>query len=140
VSWPVRPDGEGRLKNISEARLPEAKPILVVDDSEDLQDALHEVLRDAGYPVACARNGREALDYLLTHPSPPLMILDLKMPVLSGWDLLVILKSYSRLSHIPVLVISAGESLASIASGNRLQKPFTGETLLNVVQTLARKR
>jgi CheY-like chemotaxis protein len=113
--------------------------ILLVDDAEDLHDALGEALQEVGYAVASAKNGREALDYLMVNPAPDLIVLDLQMPIISGWDLMSIMRSYSRLSKIPVLVISASERLASISHPHQLQKPFTAAQLIEVVEALARK-
>ncbi len=113
--------------------------VLVVDDAEELQAALCDTLRAAGYLVHCARNGAEALDYLLTSPAPGVIVLDLQMPVMSGWDLMAILRRYTRLARIPVLIISAGERLASVAHPHTLQKPFSGDALIDAIERIAKE-
>ena len=80
--------------------------ILVVDDDEDCRAALREVLEEDGLSVIEAANGQAALDYLVSHDVPSLIILDVVMPVISGWQLLTILRNYYRLSRIPVLMLS----------------------------------
>jgi CheY-like chemotaxis protein len=115
--------------------------VLLVDDAEELQDALQETLRNAGYAVVAARNGREAFDYLLANPAPDVVLLDLQMPVMTGWELLRLLRSYWRLDQIPVVIISAGERLATIQSEHTLclQKPIDAEKLLEVVRSLLKR-
>jgi CheY-like chemotaxis protein len=115
--------------------------LLVVDDEIDLQESVCETLTDAGYHVICKANGRQALDYLLdqTQPLPDLVILDLQMPVMSGWELLKIIRSYARLAKLPVLVISAGERVAKVAPEHRLAKPFTSERLLEAIEKIVHR-
>ncbi len=81
--------------------------ILVVDDDADLRDALGEILLDDGYRVAAAANGREALDLLHAGLRPALILLDLRMPVCSGWQFREEQLGDPSLASIPVMVISA---------------------------------
>src|SRR5579862_4602951 len=60
--------------------------ILIVDDDPDIRDSLKEVLEDEGYEVNGVANGREALDYLRKSPRPCVILLDLMMPVMDGWQ------------------------------------------------------
>src|SRR5579863_2045127 len=80
--------------------------ILVVDDDADCREMLSDLLSRAGYAVACAKNGREALDYI-SSSIPSLMILDLMMPIMSGWELLARQKADPMLESLPVIVMSA---------------------------------
>jgi CheY-like chemotaxis protein len=80
--------------------------ILVVDDDQDFRDALSEVLTEAGYPVQRAENGEVALQRV-AEEAPGIVLLDLKMPVLDGWGVMERMRSDSRSSAIPILILSA---------------------------------
>jgi CheY-like chemotaxis protein len=62
--------------------------VLVVEDYPDTREALRFVLSDAGYDVVLTANGQEALDYLRDNPPPAVILLDMLMPVLDGWQFL----------------------------------------------------
>jgi CheY-like chemotaxis protein len=83
--------------------------ILVVDDEEDVRDVLRIFLSDHGHEVHEVSNGEEALAWLARHEhNPPcLAIVDLKMPLLDGWDLLAAMRSHHQWKALPVLVLSA---------------------------------
>jgi signal transduction histidine kinase/DNA-binding response OmpR family regulator len=81
-------------------------PVLVVDDDEDIRNLLATVLSDEGIPVAVAANGMQALD-LATARLPRLVILDLMMPELDGFEVLRRLRSDARTRHISVVVVTA---------------------------------
>ena len=90
--------------------LPTAKPLLLVEDDADARELLGAQLRKAGYAVTEASNGRIALDLLLSMiPAPFVVILDLQMPVMDGWQLTAIMRSYHRLLMIPIVVVSAAD-------------------------------
>jgi CheY-like chemotaxis protein len=80
--------------------------VLVVEDDDATREALALELQDAGYGVAEAANGREALDYLADHAAPDVIVLDMMLPVLDGWRVLERL----RRTHptVPVVVTTAG--------------------------------
>jgi two-component system, response regulator, stage 0 sporulation protein F len=80
--------------------------ILVVDDDESHLSLICDLLEEMGYPTRQARNGREALD-LLEVELPQAILLDLRMPVMSGWGLLDALKHLPRAQRIPIIIISA---------------------------------
>src|SRR5205814_8831977 len=83
--------------------------ILVVDDDPDIRDSLREVLEDEGYDVSCVGNGREALDHLkAASPRPCVILLDLMMPVMDGWQFRREQKKLEpELANIPLVVITA---------------------------------
>jgi CheY-like chemotaxis protein len=83
--------------------------ILIVDDGDDLYELAEVELSAAGHDVHSARNGFEALQFLKAHESePPCIVLtDLCMPVLDGWDLIYALRRQSRWVNLPVIVCSA---------------------------------
>ena len=96
------------------------------------------VLEDEGYGVRLAVHGREALDRIAEHP-PQLVLLDLQMPVMSGWELHEELRA--RHPGIPVVVMTAGGSACTEArrhgADGYLAKPFDLTTLLRVVEQCA---
>ena len=104
--------------------------LLVVDDNEDNRYTLTQRLKRQGYAnVATAQDGREALDVLRTRPFD-LVLLDIMMPELNGYQVLEHLKADERLRHIPVIMISAVDELESVircvelGAEDYLQKPF----------------
>jgi CheY-like chemotaxis protein len=81
-------------------------PILIVDDHEDIRESLADVLAIEGYQVATAMNGRDALEYLKQNPAPCLILLDLTMPVMNGWDFRKVQLQDPDLADIPVVIVS----------------------------------
>lgn len=80
--------------------------ILVVDDDESHRTLICDLLEEMGYETQQAANGREALD-LLELGLPQAVLLDLRMPVMSGWGLLDALKKMPRAKSLPIIIISA---------------------------------
>jgi CheY-like chemotaxis protein len=113
--------------------------VLVVDDERAIVEALSDLLESEGYSVATATDGIEALEQLLGGLRPCLIVLDLMMPRMDGWDFRQAQMKFADLKNIPVIVLSAaGFSEASVKAqlGNVefLSKPFAPETLLRVVR------
>ena len=87
--------------------LPESKTILVIDDDPEARAALRALMTDAGFDVAEAADGEEAIHYLTSKRNDPVLIVtDLEMPDVSGWEFINVLQAYVRLSTMPVLVVS----------------------------------
>jgi DNA-binding response OmpR family regulator len=85
------------------------RPILVVDDDDDIRDALSDVLCFEGFAVEVSRNGLEAIELLRAPcPLPSLILLDLMMPVLDGRAFLWLKARDANLKNIPVVVLTAG--------------------------------
>src|SRR3989454_6365553 len=108
----------------------EGYALLVVDDNDDNRYTLTQRLKRQGYAnVATARDGREALDVLRTRPFD-LVLLDIMMPELNGYQVLAELKADERLRHIPVIMVSAVDELDSVircielGAEDYLPKPF----------------
>jgi PAS domain S-box-containing protein len=119
---------------------PVARVTLVVDDNPATQAAIGAVLTQAGYAVVHVADGTEALAYLHREPSPALIILDLTMPVMSGWALLAERARDPALRSIPVLVVSGEHDVADrleALGAVHLQKPATAEVLLEAAARLA---
>jgi len=83
-----------------------AKTILVVDDEEDIRHMLRLILEKSGFVVETAGDGQEALDQVRDH-RPDLILLDLKMPRLNGYEVFVRLKSDEQFKTIPIIVVTA---------------------------------
>lgn len=117
--------------------------ILTVDDDEEIRCALSELLSTEGFQTIHAKNGRVALDYLLaTNPEslPDLILLDFMMPVMDGNTFCRNLHSNQRLSHIPVVVMSAGGNMVQLMdqidleADAYLSKPMDIDSILNLVE------
>jgi DNA-binding response OmpR family regulator len=121
---------------------PSTSYVLVVEGSPDERDALVAFLEDAGYESVGAPNGELALAYLRAACPPMLIVLDLIIPVLDGWQLLEVRKQDATLRAIPVIVLSAcvfTEGLEAVAAC--LRKPVDGEELVSTIEALTgRKR
>jgi CheY-like chemotaxis protein len=112
--------------------------VLVVDDDPDIRAVIGDLLEDEGYEVASAANGREALGLLYDGMRPSVILLDLVMPVMSGWDFLEYQLRDPRLSDIPVVVFSAAGTDAELVrfrmSGVAVMpKPFDNDELIALV-------
>ena len=117
---------------------PDKRSILIVEDDPDLREALSEVLRDEGYSVAMAADGREALDCLRRPWRPSLILLDLTMPVMNGWQFRAEQRQDPALSAIPVVVLSAGDHLAEqmrpLGITDYVRKPIELKYLLRLIE------
>jgi CheY-like chemotaxis protein len=111
-------------------------PILIVDDHDDIRETLAQVLQVEGYQVATAVNGREALDYLRSHPAPCLILLDLTMPVMNGWDFRYEQLKDPNLAEIPIVIVSGTNHHPGTVSLDALRffdKPVNIPALLDTV-------
>jgi CheY-like chemotaxis protein len=81
--------------------------VLVVEDDPELLLGLSEVLESEGYGVTCARHGLEALGRLRAGTRPSVILLDLMMPIMNGWQFRYEQRQDSDLAKIPVVVVSA---------------------------------
>jgi CheY-like chemotaxis protein len=108
--------------------------ILIVDDDEAIREALQTALETEGYETAVAAQGQEALAWLGEHPAPGLVLLDLMMPVMDGWQVIEELRLRDRLFEVPIVVITAfGRDLGSAAGLPLLRKPIELPDLMTTV-------
>jgi len=114
--------------------VPATDTILVVDDDAGALSALADILSIEGYAVQTVSNGREALDLLSDSQPPALIILDMLMPVMDGWQFLAEMKSDSKLAKTPVVVVSALDT--QIDADAVFSKPINLESLLRTVTDL----
>lgn len=118
------------------------KTIVVINDSPELLELAEMLLRDEDYEVKVGLMGTGALD-MIRATMPDLVILDVRLPDVSGWDILQALKLDQKTSHLPVLVCSAAvQELRSLEGQlarmgvDVLVKPFAIDTLLSKVAVL----
>jgi two-component system, chemotaxis family, chemotaxis protein CheY len=112
--------------------------VLVVDDDPDILEALSEILEAEGFEIRRARNGKEALDRL-EPDAPQLILLDLMMPVMDGWEFAQRMRQRPpEIARIPIIVLSADRNVGSKASDlgavGHLAKPFELNDLLELVR------
>jgi serine/threonine protein kinase/CheY-like chemotaxis protein len=112
------------------------RSVLIVEDDPAIREALQSALEAEGHVAHGAGNGCDALDILGRIPKPGLILLDLMMPVMSGWELLERLRADPDLSGIPVVVVSAVVQNDEIAASRVLKKPIELNMLLRVVEEL----
>jgi CheY-like chemotaxis protein len=107
---------------------------MIVEDDFDVRTLFAESLVEAGYTVESASNGQEALDLLRGGvPIPGVILLDLMMPVMDGWQMREALAADPALHDIPVVMMTASRNLGR-AGGEILLKPFSLDTLLAAVE------
>ena len=116
----------------------EAKKILIIDDEKLIVKATSLVIKLAGYQIASAYDGKEGLR-LARKEKPDLILLDIMMPGMDGWQVLELLKSDETLAHIPVIVFTAKEYIKgrrkSVSAGavDYVTKPFEPEELMQAI-------
>lgn len=112
--------------------------ILVVDDDLDILETTRFILESAGYRVLTAENGTEALLRLHDEAAPCVILLDLMMPVMNGWEFRAEQARDPGLAAIPVIVVTgagrAAPKAASLGAACLLEKPVDLATLLSKVQ------
>ena len=110
--------------------------VLIVEDDEDLREMMAQILTLEGFETATAINGRDALEYLRRSDAPQLILLDLMMPVMDGWEFQRERRRDPILADVPVVVLSALDETraAGAASHEFLKKPLDFDRLLELVR------
>jgi CheY-like chemotaxis protein len=112
--------------------------ILIVEDDDAIREALVAVLESAGHPVLAARDGEEALAELSGAVSVSLILLDLWMPVMDGWEFRARQRRDPAVAGVPVIVVTADldaeRSSTDFGAVDWIAKPFEMDHLLAVVQ------
>jgi len=119
------------------------KKILVVDDNPDIILTIKlgmEELSDQ-FEIVGASNGNECLDYLKDHDLPSLILLDIMMPGLNGWDTAAEIKKHEDWKQIPLVFLSAktdpfSRTFGGMVSGDYITKPFDLEDLLQRISSI----
>jgi DNA-binding response OmpR family regulator len=122
--------------------MPSVKKILVADDDATIRELLQVNLAAAGYRVTMAAQGGEALELLL-RKKPDLLILDIMMPEMDGWELCKIIRDHPELSALKILILSAkgtdrdkmiGREI--LKANEYITKPFDLPSFLETVRRL----
>jgi CheY-like chemotaxis protein len=112
-----------------------SRAVVVVDDDAEMRSTLQELLELQGYRVLTAGNGHEAIKLMSQKGAPALLILDLRMPVMTGRQLLDLLQRHEVLREIPVVTVSATpEACPPEGVQACLLKPFQMSELMDVVR------
>ncbi len=110
-----------------------AKTILIVEDDKDIRQSVADALDVLGFQGIQAANGQEALDILSKDEQPSLILLDLMMPVMNGWQFRIHQQADPRISDIPVVVFSADGSVQqkgdAMGAAGFLKKPIDLDAL-----------
>jgi CheY-like chemotaxis protein len=111
---------------------------LVVDDDDDIREATRDVMERHGYDVVAVSSGAEALSFLI-RDTPDLVLLDLQMDDMNGWEVLGALRSNPRFADVEVVVVTGCDG--AVAPGVRvLRKPFKIESLFAALEHDDEKR
>jgi CheY-like chemotaxis protein len=115
-------------------------PVLIVEDDADLRDMMAQLLSLEGLNAATVANGREALEYLHEAGRPDVILLDLMMPVMDGWEFRRRQQADPSLSSVPVIVLSALDPAraADVNANAFLKKPLDFDRLLALVRSYCR--
>ena len=116
---------------------PPKRVVLIVEDQPDTRRSLGKLLRAYGFPAAEAADGQQALDYLHSHPPPCLILLDLAMPVMDGWEFRRRQRQDPDLAAVPTVVCSAYsvDGTGALAGVARIyRKPVDPDELLETVR------
>ncbi len=112
--------------------------VLLIDDDPDIRDSLSDLLTEEGCPVATACNGLEGLEKLKTDCAPCVILLDLMMPVMDGWQFRAKQLNEPEWAQLPVIVLSAVTEIrrhaAEMHAAGFLSKPFLVDRLLSAVR------
>ena len=113
--------------------------ILIVEDEPDIRSVMQESLEAVGLSILTAANGQEALGKLGNNPSVSLILLDLMMPVMNGWQFLSAIDKNPVLKKIPIIVVTVFSDLAKdLNVRGVIKKPFDLDDLLKQVNDTLR--
>ena len=115
-------------------------PILIVEDDADLREMMAQLLTLEGFRASTVANGREALEYLSQGDTPNVILLDMMMPVMDGWEFRRQQQADATLSNVPVIVLSALDQTraADVNAVAVLKKPLDFDRLLRLVREYCR--
>jgi DNA-binding response OmpR family regulator len=117
------------------------KKILVIDDKEELLMLVEIIFQEIGYEIICLKDSEEAFEYVIRE-KPDIVILDIMMPKLNGWDVLKQIKEHPSTSSIPILILSVkadredAEKSKKLGAEAIMRKPFKSNKLIEAVNKI----
>src|SRR5262249_18458231 len=145
LSHPARPRRPLTMMFSGTADFQDALSVMVVDDSPSVRRVISNLLKNAGWKAILAKDGVDALEQLQQAAEPPdLLLLDVEMPRMDGYDLLTALKAQGALRDLPVVMITsrAGDKhrrkAFELGASAYLVKPYQDEALLDLIRQLTR--
>ena len=111
--------------------------IVLIEDDEDIRNSIRDILEFEGYQVRTACNGQEGLKLLQSIVSGyavVVILLDLMMSVMSGWEFIPACRGDEHLAHIPIVVLTAGSPRMPEGANGLLKKPLSIDELLEVIR------
>jgi CheY-like chemotaxis protein len=111
-------------------------PVLIVEDDADLREMMAQLLTLEGFNAATVSNGREALAYLQSNAAPDVILLDLMMPVMDGWEFRREQQRHREMADVPVIILSALDQARAtdVAADAFLKKPLDFDRLLELIR------
>ena len=118
--------------------------ILLIDDEADLVETIQWMLQSSGYDIVSATNGKEGLE-LATRERPDLIVLDIRMPVMDGHEMLKRLRGNPDMKDIPVIMCTMSDEIWDITEASQykicdyITKPFNGLDLIEKISDVLNK-
>jgi CheY-like chemotaxis protein len=111
-------------------------PVLIVEDDSDLREMMAQLLTLEGFQSTTVANGKEALSYLSGSDTPDVILLDLMMPVMDGWEFRRVQQADPKLARVPTIVLSALDQARAVdlRPAAFLKKPLDFDLLLQLVR------
>jgi CheY-like chemotaxis protein len=117
------------------------KKILIVDDSEDMRLLLEQILEEEDYALRFAENGQQSMK-LAVEFQPDLILMDMSLPGMSGWEVVPLLRTRPEFAHTPIIAVTAHvskedqERALAVGCDTHLGKPFDIITVLETINRL----
>lgn len=118
------------------------KKILLIEDTDEIRENVTEFLELRNYDIIAAENGEEGFSLALQH-CPDVIVCDIKMPKMDGFELLQVLRANDKTAAIPFVFISASAQKSDIQKGRMsgaaayLTKPFASEDLIRIIEQIS---
>ncbi len=119
------------------------KKIMIVDDDPDILTSVKEIFEKEGYRIIEAKDGKECLSLLDKEDKPDLILLDIMMPDLSGWDVFTKIKAKVGFNKIPIVFLTCksdkySQGFGKFSADGYITKPFEIQDLKDKVNTILR--
>lgn len=117
------------------------KKILIIDDNQGIRETTAEILELENFNVLLAKNGKEGIENVLKL-KPDLIICDIKMPIMDGYEVIKYLKKESKTAMIPIIILTAKtekydiKKVLELGANAHVSKPFDFESLLKLINSL----